>query len=383
MYPPSYSTAATAGYAPLAAVRHRIAVGVPLPFNVRNADGTLLLARDQRVDSHDALQALFDNGSLVDIAELPTALEQVRLAPREELPRLWNDCFERVGAVLRQCRNDSFRDALHEASAPVAELVARDPDLAIFQVLRQDQSPLTQYGVNHSMNTAIVCRLVAARLGWAEDDTQRVFKAALTMNVSMLELQGTLAYQAAPPTREQRAAILAHPMRSVEMLERGGVTDRAWLDAVAQHHEVPDGSGYPQGLTEIGELASLIRRADQYTAKLGARHYRDAVTADRAGREMFMSEPGHPMVAAMVKEFGLYPPGCFVALASGETGLVVKRGHAVNNPIVAAMVDAKGRAYAEPVRRDTSYPAFAVTTVIPARHMAVPLAAQERALTAF
>lgn len=369
-------------YAPLAAVRHRIAVGMPLPFNVRDADGTLLLARDQRIDTLDALEALFERGTLVDLSELQTAVERIQTAPRVELPRLWNECFVRVGHVLMNTRHERFRDALHEASEPVAALVERDPDLAIFKVLRQDANPLKQYGVNHSMHTAIVCQLVAMRLGWDDDDTQRVFKAALTMNVSMLDLQGVLAHQVAPPTREQREAILSHPMRSVEMLQAAGIRDRDWLDAVAQHHEVPDGSGYPQGLTEINELAGLVRRADIYTAKLSARGHRDAVTADRAGREMFMHEPGHPMVAALVKEFGLYPPGCFVELASGETGMVVKRGHAVNNPIVAVMANAKGQPYREPLHRDTSFPAYAVKAVLPARHMPVLRHDDELALMA-
>jgi len=38
---------------------------------------------------------------------------------------------------------------------------------------------------------------------------------------------------------------------------------------------------------------------------------------------MFVQDQGHPMVAALVKEFGIYPPGCCVRLASGEVGLVV------------------------------------------------------------
>ncbi|MCU0813185.1 MAG: hypothetical protein MUC32_02250 [Burkholderiaceae bacterium] len=367
-------------YAPLAAVRHRVNVGMPLPFNVRDAEGKLLLARNQRIDSVDALEALFERGSLVDLTELESPTERVRNARRDELPKLWNECFDRVGQVLRHHTGERFRDALDDATEPVAALVERDPDLAIFQVMRQDANPLLQYGVHHSMHTAIVCRLVAMRLGWDDDSTDRVFKAALTMNLSMLELQGVLAHQVAPPSREQREAILSHPQRSVEMLERAGITDREWLDAVLQHHELPDGSGYPQGLTEIGELAGLLRRADVYTAKLSARGHREAIAADRAGREMFMSEPGHPMVAALVKEFGLYPPGCFVELASGEVGMVVRRGHAVNNPIVAVMASARGQPYREPVRRDTSFPAYAVKAVLAARHMPVPVHVQELAL---
>ena len=43
-------------FSSLESVRHRFAVGRPLPFSVRNADRTLLLARGQVIDSHDQLQ---------------------------------------------------------------------------------------------------------------------------------------------------------------------------------------------------------------------------------------------------------------------------------------------------------------------------------------
>jgi hypothetical protein len=148
-------------YAPLAALRDRIRVGAPLPFNVRNADGTLLLARHQPIHSRAELDSLFERGTLVDLDEALSAAERVAAAPREALPRLWNDCFGRVDDALRSCGHERFREALDEASAPVAALVARDPDLALFQVLRADASPLLRYGIDHSTHTAIVCQLVA------------------------------------------------------------------------------------------------------------------------------------------------------------------------------------------------------------------------------
>ena len=57
-------------FSQLSSVKHRLAVGRPLPFNVRNADHTLLLARGQVVDTFDQMEALFTRGALVDIAEL-------------------------------------------------------------------------------------------------------------------------------------------------------------------------------------------------------------------------------------------------------------------------------------------------------------------------
>ncbi|MDH5340914.1 MAG: hypothetical protein OEW22_14125, partial [Rubrivivax sp.] len=195
------------------------------------------------------------------------------------------------------------------------------------------------------------------------------FKAALTMNASILELQGQLAEQPFAPTDEQMQRIRAHPEASRDLLMLAGIDDPIWLRAVAEHHEERDGSGYPSGICEPTELATLLRKADLYTAKLSPRATREAQAADRVGRELFMRDPGHPVCAALVKEFGVYPPGCFVTLASGETGVVVARGSTVMTPLVAAMTNGYGAPLPEPVRRDTRQPLHAILGVLPARQM--------------
>jgi HD-GYP domain-containing protein (c-di-GMP phosphodiesterase class II) len=366
----------------LSVVRHRVAVGEPLPFNVFNNDQTLLLAKGQRVNSTDQMQALFDRGTLVDIAELQASGDEIHAAPPKQLAALWTENISRMHRTLTHAEGESFREALDEAAKPVATLIDRDPDLAILQVLRQEGNQNTQYGLNHAIHTAIVCRLVAKRLQWNDEEANRAFKAALTMNLSMFELQGILANHPGRPNEEQKALIHSHPRRSREMLERAGVTDPVWLEAVEQHHETPDRKGYPGGIANPSELASLLHRADVYAAKLSPRANRDPLPADRAGREIFMRDPGNPITAALVKEFGVYPPGCYVALASGEVGVVVKRGPTVMAPLVAVLVNKSGEAMIEPLKRDTTNPAHAVTGVVPARAIRIRLSPDKLAAIA-
>lgn len=353
-------------FSQLASVKNRVVVGSPLPFNVRDVDHTLLLAKGHVIGSVEQMQALFQRGALVDMAELVTPSDVIRQAPAEALPGLWRDKFSEVSALLRNSDDPGFAGALETATPMVMALIERDKELAIFQVLRQDGNALVQYGMDHSTHTAITAFLVAQRLCWSEADAQRVFKAALTMNLSMLELQGQLAQQSSPLTDEQRAAIRAHPEQSVRMLQLSGVSDDDWLRGVAQHHERPDGSGYPYGLRSLSDIAALVQRADVYTAKLSARAGREPMAADKAGRAMFMQDPGHPMSAALVKEFGVYPPGCFVRLVSGETGVVIQRGHTVSTPVVAALTTASGCMLTEPQRRDTSQREHGIVAIVPA-----------------
>ena len=351
-------------FAHLSTVQHRLSVGRPLPFNVRDSDRALLLARGQFVESADQLAALLERGALVDLDELLTPRDKARQAPREALPGLWNDGLNRVGKALGQLQTDSFAEALDQASDAVLGLVERDPNLAIFQILTRDANVDVAYGARRSMHAAITSFLVGQRLGWEAPALERVFKVALTMNLSMLELQGELARQRMAPTPAQRSELATHPLRSVEMLMQAGVADDDWLKAVARHHEQEDGSGYPTGRSDVGELASLVRRADVYTAKLASRSHREALSADQAGRQMFMQDPGHPMTAALAKEFGVYPPGCHVALVTGELAVVIQRGQTVTTPIVAALTNERGAPRAEPVRRDTARKGQAIVSVV-------------------
>jgi HD-GYP domain-containing protein (c-di-GMP phosphodiesterase class II) len=339
----------------------QVQVGRPLPFNIRDADRTLLLATGQLITSEAQLQALRDRGALTDSASARARVDEAR---PEQLPELWAECMDGVAAALRASEQAHFRAALDDAAEPVLALIERDPDLAIFQVLRQNPDDNVRYGVTHSVHASITTHLVAQRLRWSPGQTLTAFKAALTMNIAMVELQGRLATQVSALTPLQRATIREHPMRGVEMLQSAGIVDRDWLDGVAQHHEAPDGSGYPLRLRDIGEIASLLRRVDIYTAKLSGRSTRGALAANQAGREIFMQDPTDPMNNALVKEFGIYPPGCCVRLASGETGIVVKRGPSANTPIVASLRDASGRTLAEPVRRDSSRPGFQVVDTL-------------------
>jgi HD-GYP domain-containing protein (c-di-GMP phosphodiesterase class II) len=366
----------------LSVVRHRVTVGSPLPFNVFNNDQTLLLAKGYVVQSAQQLENLFERGTLVDLAEVFRGADAVRHAPANMLGQLWSDNITRMHRTLSQARPEAFREALDDAAKPVEALIDRDPDLAILQVMRQEGNLHMQYGLNHAIHTAIVCRLVAKRLEWSEDEANRAFKAALTMNLSMFELQGVLAQQPGRPTDEQMRQIRSHPVRSRAMLEQAGVTDKDWLVGVEQHHETGDRMGYPMGIGTPSELATLLNRADIYAAKLSPRAGRDPLPADRAGRELFMRDPGNPMTAALVKEFGVYPPGCYVSLASGETGVVVKRGPTVMAPVVAVLVDRHGVPVVVNVKRDTANPAYAVAGAVPPQQMKVRMAPESLAVLA-
>lgn len=349
----------------LAAHQQQVRIGQPLPFGICDAEGVLLLARGQRIESSAQLQSLLDRGAFIVRDLGAEAAERVLQAKTAQLPALWTESADQVARLLRAKVDAQYHRAVEVVAQPVLALVQRDPNLAIFQVVRADEGVMQHYASRHALHAAIASHLGAVRMGWGADAGKLLFRAALTMNLAMADLQNRLAQQVSPPSTQQRQAIQEHPSRGAELLEAGGVAQADWLAAVARHHEKPDGSGYPKGLTDVGELALLLNQADEFTARFSPRAARPGLAPDVAVREFFQADPQNPMTAAIVKEFGLYPPGVAVRLKTGEVGIVMRRGLKATTPIVAVVTTRQGDALMTPQRRDTADPAHAVVAVVP------------------
>ncbi len=348
----------------LRTVQHRVKLGAALPFSVLDDNGRLLLAKGQVIANEDQLEALLGRGALVDRGELDASRRDPRKVGAETLAELWGEALDQTNRMLRASLHGDFAGALDELCGPLLALIERDPDLALFQVVRQEGMGENQYGLRHGVHTGIAAVLAAKRLGASTDEVGRALRVALTMNLSVLELQGRLAHQVFPLKPPQKLALQQHPLESRQMLEANGVTDADWLRAVAEHHENPEGTGYPSGTREPSPLAQLISAADVYTAKLSTRASRAPMPADRAVRDFYLARKTQPAAAAILKEVGVFPPGTLVQLANGERGVVVRRGAAGNTPIVATLLNKNGEPLMSPAKRDTAQAAQGISAVL-------------------
>ncbi len=347
-------------------VANQVKVGSPLPFGVRDEHGKLLLARGQMVDSDGQLAALLLRGLFVDIEEIKTlkagASADAADARRRTLFDLWEQSVARLERLLKSATpaEPGFAARCDEFANQIMALVSRDIDVAIYLSMRQNPRRLYLYGLTHSLHTALVCQLMASRSGWDTARARTLVKAALTMNISITELQGRFAVMGRI-SEAQRAQISLHPLQGVAMLRAAGVDDEVWLQAVAEHHERPGGGGYPAKLQAPGELAGVLGLADVFMAKISPRAERSTMPIQDAARQMFQESKGSAVAAAIIKEYGIYPPGDFVQLASGELAVVIRRGATAHTPLAAAITDKAGMPMVNTVRRDTAQAAYAIT----------------------
>lgn len=355
--------------------------GVPLPFGVRDARGRLLLARGLVVAEQAKLLELLNRGMYVDSDEVPRhttgAKSYNTTRPVEPFSVRWEAMLRKLGLLLRAPSDPGFLRQIREIAVQLANAPETCTDQIIFLIVRHDYSQTDRYSEAHAMHVAALCNLVGRRLGWGDARRLSLIGAALTMNLGMTTLQAKLASQRVPPTPQQRKEIDAHPLVSAELLRAAGLNDEAWLQAVEQHHECPGGSGYPRRVQEPDEMSQLIRFIDSFTAKHSARAGRTRQPAQQAAKELYAQSGGNPLAAALIKECGIYPPGCFVKLASGETAVVIRRGLTAKEPLVAALTNAQGEPLSRPVQRDTAQAARAIVASLPEKAIHVQVSADQ------
>jgi len=356
-------------------VQSQVRLGAPLPWGVRDEAGVLLLAKGHVFVDDGQMQALLRRGAYVDLEEVKAAARAAQ--PREARPAnlfdLWEKTLWRLDRLLKSLAEPGFPARIDEFAGSLVALIERDPDIGIFLSVRKDRPRMLLYGLTHSLHTALLCCLMARRLGWSAARTLGIVKAALTMNVAMLELQGRLAAQGVPAMPPQLEKVAQHPQQAVELLQATGVDDAEWLQAVAEHHERPGGGGYPLGHAQPCEMARALRLADVFMARITPRISRPAISTQDAARQLFQDDGGGPLSMAIVKELGIYPPGDFVQLKSGEQAVVVRRGDSASTPIAASITDRRGMPVTQTTRRDTACQEFAIVAALPDKSLAARL----------
>ncbi|HEY8879000.1 MAG TPA: HD domain-containing phosphohydrolase [Roseateles sp.] len=361
---------------PIQQVAGHIKAGAALPFGVRDAEGKLLLAKGQPVPNEQMREALLNRGVFVDIDEVRdvSARGSDSGVGSEDFFGRWEALQTRLSVLLRAPQETLFLPRVKECAAQLIAWADRFTDQMLFVVIQHDHNRHEVYGLAHLLHTGAVCALLSRRLGWTPERQKSLVGAALTMNLSIIDLQGRLASRGGKLMPPQRAAIDRHPDEAVAWLRNAGLDDAEWLAAVAQHHEQPGGGGYPQGLAEPNETAQLLRLVDIFLAKLASRGGgRAGLPAPQAAKSLYTGSNGHPFAALLVKEMGLYPPGTLVKLASGETAVAVRRGTSGNTPIVSAVMNRHGDALGSPVRRDTATAEHAITGLVAAQALRVKL----------
>jgi HD-GYP domain-containing protein (c-di-GMP phosphodiesterase class II) len=283
----------------------------------------------------------------------------------EAAPVDWRNLVQACQSLLGMTNGDQFASRLGSIVRVIAEQVDINPDdmlLCLFYLSAHEKS---LYSATHSLLVSAISALTAKEvLHWPAEDIALLIRASLTMNIGMATLQDALAQQKVPPDAHQRQAIDRHAQRSVESLTSLGVDDALWLEIVRKHHiQVQD----PLHVSHKFEaLVGLIQRADVFAARLAPRATRQPSSNSQAMKAIFFDAKAQMDGAgtALIKAVGIYHPGSYVKLYSGEVAVVIRRGVNTKSPDVAVVLNKQGVPVVDPIHRKTADKAYSIQSAI-------------------
>lgn len=170
--------------------------------------------------------------------------------------------YQTAAAAVRAAQERLRQAEVESVESLAAALDARDP-----------------YTAGHSRRVSESACAIGSALGLGVEAMERLRVGALLHDIGKIGVGDAILQKKGSLTEEELALVRQHPEMGRQILEGvQGFSD--FVQAVEQHHENWDGSGYPLGLRgeETAVEARIIHVVDAYDAMTTDRSYRKGMT---------------------------------------------------------------------------------------------------------
>jgi HD-GYP domain-containing protein (c-di-GMP phosphodiesterase class II) len=221
------------------------------------ASGMLLLAKGGRIDARQS-----------------DALGKHKLARPLDQSLAASDCVDHVSLARDMDRviaaSTLLTSMLNRSGDPqgwksVLGSIRLPAPLAFrFTVMRDETARIYQ----HALRVAVGAHCIGVRLGLGAEQMRDLMLAALCQNIGEMHTDPAILAPGRPIEGHERRFIHVHPVTGFVILEQLNAIPQPVMQAVLQHHERLDGSGYPyrERGARIGRLARILAIAETLDA---------------------------------------------------------------------------------------------------------------------
>jgi putative nucleotidyltransferase with HDIG domain len=179
----------------------------------------------------------------------------------------------------------------------------------------------------HPVNVMVVSLLLGKALGLSAQELTDLGQAALLHDVGKLQLPDRVRFIDEHFTATEYKMYQEHVTQSVTIGKRMGLPASV-LVAIAQHHELVDGSGFPLHLKEdrLGTAGKILALINRYDNLCNPPKSALALTPHEALSVIFAQMKARfdaVVLGAFIRMMGVYPPGSVVQLVNDRFAIVV------------------------------------------------------------
>ncbi|MCL1697642.1 MULTISPECIES: HD-GYP domain-containing protein [unclassified Lysinibacillus] len=208
---------------------------------------------------------------------------------------------------------------------PLVEMVLEDRTI-IFDL--NEYSNPKDYLYHHCVATALISSVIAQKLGYDKGITIQIAIGGLLADCGMAKIHPRIRDKKTTLTELEFDEIYKHPIYSYNMVKDLTILKDTMKEAIFQHHERLNGSGYPkgEGIANISTFAQIIAVADVFHAMTCERVYRAKQSSFKVIEMINESEFGKfdiKVVRALIDIVADLPIGTIVELSNLEQGEVM------------------------------------------------------------
>lgn len=239
--------------------------------------------------------------------------------------------FERslsqLRSVMSKIRNRP-ESAINEATAMVDDIVEKllsDNSVTLHLMNGNNEYEDIYF---HSLNVSILAMMIAKSKGQSPEAIKRVAFGALFHDIGKVKIPTVILRKQTPLTEPEKNYLKLHPKYGLDMAQSIPDFPEATKKIIYQHHEMLDGSGYPDGLKgeNIDDLAQIVALANAYDNLCHTNVISEQKIPYKALSFLFKNQKhlyNQDNLNVLIKLMGVYPPGTVVQLSNNMIGLVI------------------------------------------------------------
>ncbi len=281
-------------------------------------------ARTLRRYGHGSLTQKSSSSPKLDVIRESTINEETLLVASEQYQALDRQVFELMASMRNSKALDTAaaRQVVSEVSSALEKNLA-----ALVWLTRIKERD--QYTAQHCINTAVLAIGLAHGLDWDRGDVEMAGLAGLLHDLGKTLVDPKILNKPGRLTPEEFEQVKAHTELGFELVREDENVPMPVADAVLNHHERPDGRGYPGAKSgeEIRPLARLVAVVDAYDAITSNRVYDPARSHHEALGILWKERERQfdgKMVEALIRLMGWVSPGTLVRLSDGQIAVVLQ-----------------------------------------------------------
>ncbi|MEP3233071.1 MAG: HD domain-containing phosphohydrolase [Hyphomicrobiales bacterium] len=161
----------------------------------------------------------------------------------------------------------------------------------------------SSYTYRHVMIVTGFAALFATRFNMAQEDASKLTLGAMLHDIGKIFIPGKILHKPGKLTQHETEIVREHAVKGAELLEKDGSFDDELIMIVRNHHELLDGSGYPDGLRgdEIPDIVRIMTVVDIFCGLIEARSYKASLPMDTAYK--MLRSMGSKLDQAIVRGF--------------------------------------------------------------------------------